>query len=289
MYDTNIDYLITPRPQYLADGGKIADIYTEPSTLRDSLQKELGRFPLHRFWGPLTSIESSKWIADASIVVDKQYNPTFSMIYLPHLDYCLQKYGPDDVSTVPQHLKEIDQVVYSLIEYYEANYPDVKIIVLSEYGISPVDKVVHVNKILREAGYLKVREENHGETLDCGASRAFALSDHQVAHVFIRDKKRDLEDIKNLLQKVPGIEKVMDANAQDKDYNIERSGDLLLVAETNAWFSYYYWETKDRAPDFAKCVAIHRKVKPLQVVYRTKMSCRTSLFCKLPAIVCTFL
>jgi predicted AlkP superfamily pyrophosphatase or phosphodiesterase len=271
MYDKNIDYMVTPRPQYLADGGKLPDIYTVPSDLRETLQRELGTFPLHKFWGPLTGIESSKWIADATLLVDRWYNPTFSLVYLPHLDYCLQKFGPEDKSVVPQHLREIDEQIARLISHYEATYPDVKIMVLSEYGISPVNKVIHVNKILREAGYLKVRKENYGETLDCGASPAFALSDHQIAHIYIQDIDRDLQNIKALFEKEDGVEYVLDAQGQDeyynnKDksrtgaYNVERSGDLVLVAKSNVWFSYYYWMNPKQAPDFARCVAIHRKV-----------------------------
>ena len=130
----------------------------------------------------------------------------------------MQKYGPHDTVTVPTHLREVDKVVEHLVTYYEKHYPDVRVIILSEYGISPVTKVVYPNKVLREAGYITVRRENNGETLDCGASQAFALADHQVAHVFIKDKK-DIPRIKQLFSQVPGIEQVLDATEQDKYYN----------------------------------------------------------------------
>eukprot|EP01117_Protostelium_nocturnum_P004929 TRINITY_DN1785_c0_g4_i1.p1 TRINITY_DN1785_c0_g4~~TRINITY_DN1785_c0_g4_i1.p1 ORF type:complete len:528 (-),score=92.33 TRINITY_DN1785_c0_g4_i1:6-1469(-) len=280
LYDSNIDYLVTPRPQYLQDGGKLPDCYTKPDSLRDSLQSQLGAFPLGKFWGPLTSIESSSWIAKSSILVDKQYDPTLSLIYLPHLDYCLQKYGPNH-SIIPQHLQEIDQVVKDLIEYYESTHPDVRIIILSEYGIGSVDKVVHINRHLREAGYLKVRRENGGETLDCGASDAFAVSDHQVAHVYIRDPSKDIENIKNLLKNIDGIENVFTAweqnrfykklsNSRNGAFHSERSGDLIAVCEPSSWFSYYYWQNDNQAPDFAYCVAIHRKpgYDPAEMFFR---------------------
>ena len=57
---SNADYSVTPRPNYLADGRKIPDCYSHPAGLRDTLQKELGMFPLFNFWGPKTSIKCSK-------------------------------------------------------------------------------------------------------------------------------------------------------------------------------------------------------------------------------------
>lgn len=284
MYDENIDFLVTPRPQYLQDGGKVADVYTHPDSLRDRLQKALGVFPLHRFWGPLTTIESSQWIAKASQLVDEWHDPTLSLIYLPHLDYCLQKSGPDDTKIVPKHLREIDELVNSLLISYEQKHPDVRVVILSEYGISPVSKVVHINKTLRDAGYLKVRTECGGETLDCGASAAFAVSDHQVAHVYIRQPDKDLKGVQELLSRTTGIQAVLNASQQNAYYNrsapnaaptsgvyhAERGGNLVAVAAPDAWFSYYYWNSPDRAPDFARCVAIHRKpgYDPAEMFFR---------------------
>jgi predicted AlkP superfamily pyrophosphatase or phosphodiesterase len=215
--------------------------------------------------------------------VDKEYNPTLSLIYLPHLDYCLQKYGPHDTKVIPVHLREVDKVVGELVMYYEQSHPNVKIVILSEYGISPVTEVVYPNKILREAGYITVRKENYGETLDCGASLAFAMADHQVAHVFVKDKKQ-IPLVKQLFSQTPGIEHVLDAADQDKYYNSgnpsraggafhsQRSGDILLVSKPSAWFAYYYWKEESQAPDFARCVAIHRKpgYDPAEMFFRYK-------------------
>lgn len=160
--------------------------------------------------------------------MDKEYNPTLSLIYLPHLDYCLQKYGPHDTKVIPVHLREVDKVVGELVTYYEQSHPNVKIVILSEYGISPVTEVVYPNKILREAGYIAVRKENYGETLDCGASLAFAMADHQVAHVFVKDKKQ-IPLVKQLFSQTPGIEHVLDAADQDKYYNSGSKSPLLLL------------------------------------------------------------
>lgn len=133
------------------------------------------------------------------------------------------------------------------------------VVLLSEYGVAPVDQPVHINRALREAGLISVRHELGRELLDCGASRAFALADHQIAHVYINDDAVH-EQVNAVLQGLPGVDLVLDA-AGKKEYAIdhERAGDLVVVAKPNAWFTYYYWMDDDVCPDFARCVDIHRK------------------------------
>lgn len=255
MYST-VDYSVTPRPIYAADGSKIQDCYTSPSHLRDELQCKLGRFPLFNFWGPNTSIKSSKWIAESSKFIESKYSPTLSLIYLPHLDYCLQKGGPKSAET-RKSLNELDNVCKDLINFYENKNSNV--IILSEYGIEPVNHVVYINKILRKNGYLKIREENGGELLDAGASKAFAVCDHQVAHIYINDKTL-IGKISELLKTITGINLVIEENEKEKyKLNHDRSGDIIVVANEGSWFSYYYWLDDKKAPDFARIVEIHKK------------------------------
>lgn len=250
------DYSVTPRPQYHADGVKAPDCYSNPPELRDELQKELGQFPLFHFWGPNANIKSTQWIADATIFVDKKYNPTLTLVYLPHLDYCLQKLGPN-LSKIQKELLEIDTVLKQLIEYYEGQ--NTKIILLSEYGITPVHRPIYINRILRENGFISVRKERWYELLDPGASKAFAVSDHQISHIYCKDSETKTK-VERILKNIPGIQLVLDKKAQKK-YHLdhERSGDFVLVADSDSWFSYYYWLDDRMAPDYARLVDIHRK------------------------------
>lgn len=252
----SVDYAVTPRPNYLADGRKMPDCYSQPAELRDYLQTELGQFPLFQFWGPGANIKSTQWIADASVLTDRKYDPTLTLIYLPHLDYCLQKFG-QNFSAIKKELNEIDAVVENLVKYYESK--NARIILLSEYGITNVDRPVHLNRVLRESGMLQIRTERGLELLDAGASKAFAVSDHQIAHVYVNDKEM-LSQVKKLLEKVPGVEKVLDRAGQ-KQYHLdhERSGDLVVVADERSWFTYYFWLNDSKAPDYARCVDIHKK------------------------------
>lgn len=253
---TTVDYAVTPRPIYKADGRKIPDCHSHPAHLRDRLQAELGQFPLFQFWGPGSSIASSRWIAEATLRVVEWESPTLTLVYLPHLDYALQKFGPD-VAASRQAVAEIDAVVGDLVTYFQSR--GTRIIMLSEYGIETVDAPVHINRALREAGLLAVREEQGLDLLDTAASEAFAVSDHQLAHVYLRDGTR-AHHVRRLLSGLDGVETVLDEEGKRAlGLDHARSGDLIAVAKRGAWFTYYYWIEDARAPDFARTVDIHRK------------------------------
>jgi len=253
---SSVDYAVTPRPMYPADGRKIPDIYTQPTKWRSQLQTDLGQFPLFNFWGPNTSIQSTQWIANSAKWSEEHSNPTLTLIYLPHLDYCLQKFGTD-VNKIAKDLQEIDAVCADLIEFYENR--GAQVIVLSEYGITDVSQPVHLNRMLREKGLLAVREELGRELLDPGASKAFAVADHQIAHVYVNDPFY-IPKVRSLLEETPGVAYVLD-ESQKSAYHLDhsRSGELVAIANPNAWFTYYYWLDDNRAPDFARTVDIHRK------------------------------
>lgn len=277
------DYSVTPRPNYLADGRKLPDCYSHPADLRDYLQKELGQFPLFQFWGPGANIKSTKWIADASVLTDKKYDPTLTLIYLPHLDYCLQKFGPD-FSKIATELGEIDQVVEELVTYYKSK--NARIILLSEYGITRVDRPIHLNRLLRENNLLGIRVERGLELLDPGASKAFAVADHQLAHIYMNDPTIEAK-VKALIEKVPGVEMVLDREAQKRYHiNHDRAGDLVVVADERSWFTYYFWMDDAKAPDYARVVDIHKKpgYDPVEMFMTSKLRAGYKLLRKKAAL-----
>ena len=253
---SSADYSVTPRPMYPADGRKIPDIYTRPAPLRDDLQRELGRFPLFDFWGPKASLRSSEWIGASARIVEQRFAPSLTLVYLPHLDYPLQRLGPAHPNLAGE-LAGVDKLCAELIAFYEER--GVQVVVLSEYGMAPVSRPVHLNRILREHGFVAVREELGRELLDPGASTAFAVADHQVAHVYVNDPGK-LAQVRRVLESVPEVELVLDG-ARRRDYGLDhpRAGDLIAVSAADAWFTYYYWLDDRRAPDFARTVDIHRK------------------------------
>lgn len=239
---SSVDYSITPRPQYKADGRKIPDCYTHPASLRDELQAKFGMFPLFKFWGPMADIESTRWIADATMHSVEKFDPTLTLIYLPHLDYGLQKLGPSHPD-IPQHIKAVDDVAGDLIAFFHRR--DTKVIVVSEYGIEEAIGYIDINRRLRKAGLLAVRNEGGHELLDAGASDAFAVADHQVAHVYTK----------------PGVtlDESLFVDCEVASIEHERAGRYVLVAERGKWFTHDYWLDEANKPDFANCVDIHRK------------------------------
>jgi predicted AlkP superfamily pyrophosphatase or phosphodiesterase len=253
---SNADVTVTPRPMYLADGRKLPDVYTTPADLRADLQSDLGRFPLFEFWGPKASIASTQWIALAATHVEQRFSPTLTLVYLPHLDYNLQRVGPGDPAAAGD-IRQIDGVCGDLIDFYEDR--GVRVLVLSEYGLSDVHTPVHLNRMLRQHGLLTVREERGLELLDAGASAAFAVADHQIAHVYINDPARR-QKVEDVLQATAGVEQVLDEQGKAAcRIDHARAGDLVAIASQDAWFTYYYWLDDGRAPDFARTVDIHRK------------------------------
>lgn len=255
MYST-ADISVTPRPCYPSDGRKIPDLYTHPPSLRHQLQEEIGPFPLFHFWGPTADIVSSQWIAKCASHVEKTYRPTLSLVYLPHLDYDLQRLGPDHPD-IPAEVAKIDALCGELIR--QAMAEGSSVVVLSEYGINAVTGAIGINRQLREAGFLTFREELGREMLDAGASQAFAVADHQIAHVYVRDFAC-IAKIKALLEALPGVDYVLDEQGKrDAGLDHANSGELVAVAKPDKWFSYTWWLDEERAPDYARTVDIHRK------------------------------
>lgn len=253
---SSADIGVTPRPMYPADGRKIPDCYASPPGLREELTDVLGQFPLFRFWGPVADIVSSQWIGRCATHVRKTRRPTLSLIYLPHLDYNLQRLGPSHPD-LASDLRAIDGVCAEIIE--QAEREGAAIVVLSEYGITGVSNPIHINRALREAGMIQVREELGREQLDAGASSAFAVADHQIAHIYV-PRSEALTEVKALVESLPGVERVLDEEAKPSfALDHPRSGELVAIARADSWFTYYHWLDDDKAPDYARTVDIHRK------------------------------
>jgi predicted AlkP superfamily pyrophosphatase or phosphodiesterase len=252
---TDVDYTLTPRPLYCADGRKLPDCYSAPLELRERYNARFGTFPLFHFWGPATSIVSSEWIAKAAMALEEEVHPTLQLVYLPHLDYILQKVGPD--GSIEHDLAEIDTLCGKLIDFFQTR--NCRVVVLSEYGITQVTRPIHPNLLLRDAGLLSLKIDLGREYMDPGTSRAFAVSDHQIAHIYVRDA-RDIPVVKALFSGIAGVEQVLDDEGK-KAHGLDhqRSGDLILVSSANSWFTYYWWHDDARAPDYARTVNIHSK------------------------------
>lgn len=256
------DFVCMPAPVHNPDGSESLWCYTRPTELYGELRDRLGHFPLQHFWGPLANIRSTAWIADSAVVAAQRFRPSFFYLYLPHLDYAAQKFGPDSEAAI-QSLVELDDVIGRLAEGLTAAYGSSELLWLavSEYVITPVSHVAYPNRRLREAGLLQVTQTESGEELDLAASQAWALVDHQFSHVFVRDGDADvIQKVVEFFRGAPGIAEVLHGAERDKyAMNHERSGEVILISAPDSWQAYYWWLDDAAAPAYARTVDIHRK------------------------------
>ncbi len=241
-----LDWYATPKPHYGSDGSKVFGIIDRTGC---RLEELLGPFPFQYFWGPKAGLPATDWIARAAAVVIRRNRPDLTLVYLPHLDYDYQRYGPGD----PKRVAEVDECAGIVIE--AAREIGARILAVSEYGIVPVRRPVMINKILRQAGWLAVRDGPFGEMLDTFESKAFAVADHQVAHVYVDGIPT--AEVRSLMEEIDGVDRICEPAELELDH--PRSGELIALARPDAWFAYPYWLDDSRAPDFARTVDIHRK------------------------------
>ena len=251
-----VDWTVTPRPVYHADGRKDPDCYTDPAGLHDELTAALGTFPLFQYWGPGAGLASSRWICRAAEHIMARHDPDLTLVYVPHLDYDLQRFGPSGPQAAAA-AASLDTVLNPLLDAARAR--GATVVALSEYGITQAARPVDINRALRSEGLLEVYTQAGMEYLDTWTSRAFAVADHQIAHVYVADPA-DLPAVRKVCAGLAGVGEVLDEPAKAAHgLDHPRAGELVLVAEPDAWFTYYYWLDDTRAPDFARLVEIHRK------------------------------
>lgn len=234
----NADIVVTPRPLH-AHHKLIQWCYSKPPGYYENLKSQISDFKLQSYWGPLAGIASSRWIARAAQATWRRHKPDLMFVYLPHLDYASQKHGPDR----PQAFWEIDAVVAGLLAEFGR---EAAVIVCSEYALTAVTGALYPNRQLRRAGLLRVREIDGREYLDFELSDAFAVVDHQVAHIYCK----------------PGAVDAARAALGEVEFTTiahPRAGELVAVAPRDKWFAYCWWNEAGKAPDFAHSVDIHRK------------------------------
>ena len=262
---------VTPKPWYGADGNKVFGITGSPPELSERLERELGKFPFQTFWGPMAGLPCIEWIAKAAANVLESERPDLTLVYLPHLDYDPQRYGPSGCDMAKQ-VGELDTAAASLLE--AAGRTGARVWVVSEYGHCDVSRVGFLNRRLRRADLLTVRDGPFGENVDLFASRAFAVCDHQLAHVYVA-KKDDLPRVLDVLAAEPTVARAF-VGEQRAEIGLDhpRSGEIIALAHPDAWFAYPFWLDDARAPDYARTVDIHRKIgfDPAEMFFDPKLA-----------------
>ena len=253
------DVVVTPRPLHL-DNGMVMWCYSKPVGYYDQqLKANFGEFNLATYWGPFASYKSSEWITQATIYTLQKHRPNLLFTYIPHVDYSAQRFGKSS-SQVRDDLKIADGFVGRIVQKtVDLGIKDEShFVILSEYGFNDVSAAVPLNLKLREAGLLATRIIQDKEYMDYEFSNAFAMVDHQIAHIYI--KEGFANETKKAVESIAGIDRLL-YGEEKKQLNIdhERSGEIIAISGKDKWFSYYWWYDQERAPNFTRSVDIHRK------------------------------
>ncbi len=263
-----VDISVTPKPWYGHDGNKVFDVAGTPEGLTQKLKAKHGAFPFSAFWGPMAGIKSTQWIADTSATVIRDERPDLTLVYLPHLDYDPQRFGPSGCD-MAKCVRELDDACAPLLDAAKAIGAQVWIV--SEYGHCDVNEPLFPNLALREKGLLEIREGPFGTNLDLFNSRAFTVCDHQLAHVYVREAS-DIQLVHDWFSASGMIDRIFTGDARvEIGLDHMRSGELILLAKPGSWFAYNFWcdplpssafgdrRNQEQPPDYARCVAIHAK------------------------------
>lgn len=247
--------VVGPAPLH-TDRGLVPWCYSRPPGLYESLAGDLGPFDLASFWGPAAGWNSTEWIADAALRLLDERTPDMLVAYLPHMDYVCQKEGPESAAAM-EDARRLDDIVGRFAEWC-GRWGNAVLFVISEYGMRAVSGAVPLNRLLRKAGFLEVRRIGDGEYLDYEQSAAFAVTDHQVAHLYCKDAAK--EDVAAFVAELDGVAEVWDERRQrEAEVFHPRCGDLIALSRPDRWFCYHYWENEDNLPFFARGVDIHNK------------------------------
>jgi predicted AlkP superfamily pyrophosphatase or phosphodiesterase len=252
----SVDWSVTPKPWYGADGNKAFGILGTPVGLTGQLEAKLGAFPFPTFWGPGAGLPCTDWIGRCAAEVVTSERPDLTLVYLPHLDYDPQRLGPARCD-FPRLVGELDASCAPILDAAKAIGS--RVWVVSEYGHCDVTRFVAPNRVLRRAGLLKVRSGPFGEGIELFTSRAFAVCDHQVSHIYVADPA-DQPRVRELLAAEPGIARVLSGEERaEVGLDHPRAGELVALADQDAWLAYPFWLDDMAAPDYARSVDIHRK------------------------------
>lgn len=257
---TTADVAITPSPIEDENHDLIEmNCWTNPDDLYEALRADHGHFPLHNYWGPAVDENSSRWILVAASEVVERYDPDLLWVYVPHLDYAGLRSGPH-TGAFDEALETVDGLVGRFLDdrREDDRWRETVVNVVSEYGFHGVDTPVFPNRVLRADGLLSTGSASGTEDVDLAASEAFAMVDHQVAHVYTEDGV--LESTHEALADLDGIDELL-VGGKRAAYGLDHpdAGDLVLIAEPDAWFQYYWWTDDDESPEYARSVDIHRK------------------------------
>ncbi len=253
-----VDLVLSPRPIHKHEGGMIQDCHSRPEALyADICADRKKNFNLMHYWGPLASGKSSAWIIESLDYVMGRERPDLLFGYLPHLDYDLQRHGPEHRKShaAARSLETFFQQFIDSCALHGYHH-----VIYGDYEIAPVTRgAVFPNRRLMDAGLLRTRSIRGMLYPDFFHYEAFAMVDHEIAHVYVADPAK-VEFVRQTFVGFPGVAKVWTREqAAEVGLNHPNSGEVILLAEPGCWFAYPWWNDRREAPDYATHIDIHNK------------------------------
>lgn len=248
------DFILSPAPVHKHGGGMILSCHAMPGSLSRELESSFGPFPLSKYWGPMASPAAGDIVVRYVEHIASRHNPDLLFAYLPTLDYDLQRFGPDGPKA-ENSFRRLERQLLLLSTL--ARETGSSFTAIGDYAIEKASEAVLPNLILREEGLFAVRDVRSMKYPDIHFSRAFAMADHEIAHVYVKNRA-DIAAVKRVFDSSGLFERVL-GREDHPLLECDRSGDLLLVAKRHSWCGYQWWRNKAEAPDYASHVDIHNK------------------------------
>ena len=256
----NADLVLSPAPIHKHHGGMIQDCHAKPGDLYQKMCKRVGsKFQLRHYWGPMASVKSGDWIAKTAceVLKDSELAPELLLMYLPTLDYDLQRFGPDHPKAskaVAALMSQLDMLITA------ARARGYEIVIFGDYAIAPTQGLaVFPNQALAEAGLFATRRIGRMLYPNFHQCPAMAVVDHEIAHVYLGNLA-DVEKIYRVMSELPGVASVKWGEEIEKaGLNNPNCGELILTAAPGRWFAYPWWHDAKEAPDYAGHIDIHNK------------------------------
>ena len=254
----DVDVLLSPWPVHKHGGGLVDTTHSKPAGLYDELCQRIGRrFKLMHYWGPLASAAASDWIARATVeVMGLDLAPDLLFTYLPHLDYSLQRHPATDRRNT-QAFGQLRDCLALLHNAAERHGYD--LLVFGDYAIGPAQQVRFPNRVLRAKGLLETRPVKRECHVNLHESAAFAMVDHEVAHVYVRDPARQAEVETALRTLGDDVDVLSGERLAAAGIAHPNCGEIVLAGKPGTWFAYPWWDDAAEAPGYAAHVDIHNK------------------------------
>lgn len=229
--------------------GEESGLATQPANLADSLERSFGPYPAPRALpaGEPLPIAATAWMLRTASHLINQEGPDLSILRVPYLGQVARRYGPDGREAC-RAVIELERILSTFL----ASLPrSTVVLVATESVATPVIAPFHPNLVLRDLGLLEFTSaEGGGLDIDLQRSAAFALTDHQLCHIYLNDPSVAATVAAAFSSaSQDAIDTVASGQRRARlGLNHPHAGDVVLVACPDCWFAPNWWQRRHERP-----------------------------------------